>query len=306
MSSHRTDLHMKELWPILPADPTPMQHSRLLALPSEIRNMIYGFALTYEDGLASKGFPELGRATPKVRNGGPESLTMIHANPLKFVCRKLYYDTRGLVFHLNNTFTFRGFTTFTAFLPILSILRRYPVARINICADLSHINDLSLPECIFLRQRVVAALAHKSVYEVENFCIRNPMTNVYLYLPSFPSSLTQLVTHHRAILTVLRGESHSLERLEAMTNAIIDLDLAGVRETMIRVLAKLLESRLQLAGLKYRLPKNLRIAFLVESGRYMQWITCKHCQGLDRERVFECERCQRRITLLEEMLADGC
>ncbi|KAI4684042.1 hypothetical protein J4E81_009205 [Alternaria sp. BMP 2799] len=65
------------------------EHLGLLGLPRELRDMIYGYALTEQAGLVlTEPCPSRLRAADNPRGPDP--------NPLKFVCRQLYAETRGL------------------------------------------------------------------------------------------------------------------------------------------------------------------------------------------------------------------
>jgi hypothetical protein len=86
----------------------------LLNLPGELRNMIYGYALTDPKGLQyRRGNDHLGRFCNRTANavtpadgGAPADAGAPHdadheANQLQYVCHELRYETRGLGFRLN-------------------------------------------------------------------------------------------------------------------------------------------------------------------------------------------------------------
>ena len=90
------------------SDPSPPRNDRclLLELPRELRDLIYDFALTENGGLIKdENFdPNSGDATGRFRAAGDEAKR--DANQLKFVCRQLRAETKGLGLRLN-VLTFR-------------------------------------------------------------------------------------------------------------------------------------------------------------------------------------------------------
>ncbi|KAI4931143.1 hypothetical protein J4E85_003732 [Alternaria conjuncta] len=86
-------------------------HFRLLDLPRELRDMIYEYALTEKAGLVVlKSTPSRLRAADNPRGPDP--------NSLKFVCRQLYAETKGLGLRYNkltfpSSFSYELFDKFT-------------------------------------------------------------------------------------------------------------------------------------------------------------------------------------------------
>lgn len=75
-------------------------HFGLLGLPRELRDIIYEYALTEQAGLVlTEPSPSRVRAADNPRGPDP--------NPIKFVCRQLYAETRGLGLR-HNKITFPG------------------------------------------------------------------------------------------------------------------------------------------------------------------------------------------------------
>jgi hypothetical protein len=77
---------------------------RLLDLPRELRDMIYEFVLTKERGLIKES-----ARVPTARLYAAKDFTRRDPNQLKFVCRQMYDETRGLALRFNDL-TFRGHT----------------------------------------------------------------------------------------------------------------------------------------------------------------------------------------------------
>lgn len=72
--------------------------SRLLDLPREIRDMIYEYALTEDQGLLLVEHDDTQKSFRGCRPTDPST----ESNCLEYVCRQLYYETKGLGLGLNN------------------------------------------------------------------------------------------------------------------------------------------------------------------------------------------------------------
>jgi hypothetical protein len=72
--------------------------SRLLDLPREIRDMIYEYALTEDQGLLLVEHDDTQKSFRGCRPTDPST----ESNCLKYICRQLYYETKGLGLGLNN------------------------------------------------------------------------------------------------------------------------------------------------------------------------------------------------------------
>ncbi|KAI4953366.1 hypothetical protein J4E86_006909 [Alternaria arbusti] len=79
----------------------------LLDLPRELRNIIYEYALTEEDGLLVQEWPTMHPKAAGAKYG-------TDANQLKFTCRQLYTETTGLGLRYNKV-TFGGPCGFESF-----------------------------------------------------------------------------------------------------------------------------------------------------------------------------------------------
>jgi hypothetical protein len=72
--------------------------SRLLDLPRELRDMIYEYALTEDQGLLLVERDDTQKSFKGCRPTDPST----ESNCLKYVCRQLYYETKGLGLGLND------------------------------------------------------------------------------------------------------------------------------------------------------------------------------------------------------------
>jgi hypothetical protein len=83
-------------------DPSiPPSNSRCLffKLPAELRNEIYEYALTADDGLVCRSQDNKHFTYHALRDGGVEDTEF---NQIHYVCRQLQTETKGLVLYLNN------------------------------------------------------------------------------------------------------------------------------------------------------------------------------------------------------------
>ncbi|KAF1848573.1 uncharacterized protein K460DRAFT_353539 [Cucurbitaria berberidis CBS 394.84] len=86
-------------------------HFPLLALPRELRDIIYHYALSYDRGLAveiscNRAFEP--RTHMRILGQHDDCLTQTRADILKLVCAQLRDDTRGLIFKLNSEVDLHG------------------------------------------------------------------------------------------------------------------------------------------------------------------------------------------------------
>jgi hypothetical protein len=103
-----THTKKQRLHELLPAIAPKISRCRLLELPRELRDEIYKFALTYEEGLRvtknMKLFPAKLRPNAKGQGGA----ALVEANTIELTCRQIYTETGGLTMRLNDTFTFKS------------------------------------------------------------------------------------------------------------------------------------------------------------------------------------------------------
>ncbi|KAH6865291.1 hypothetical protein BKA58DRAFT_443343 [Alternaria rosae] len=87
--------------------PAAKMAKSLLDLPRELRDIIYGYTLTEEDGLLVQEWLTMHPKAAGAKYG-------TDANQLKFICRQLYTETTGLGLRYNKV-TFGGSCGFEAF-----------------------------------------------------------------------------------------------------------------------------------------------------------------------------------------------
>ncbi|KAF2135027.1 hypothetical protein P153DRAFT_380827 [Dothidotthia symphoricarpi CBS 119687] len=103
--------HYTRLCLVITSNMTSAPHhdsSLLLSLPRELRDTIYEYALTEDQELFKDAFfsPQEGSATGRFSTINNTTQNRDH-NQLKYVCRQLYTETRGLSLRFNDL-TFRG------------------------------------------------------------------------------------------------------------------------------------------------------------------------------------------------------
>jgi hypothetical protein len=81
------------------------QHSHLLSLPGELRNMIYGYVLTNPKGLQyRRGSDYVGRLYNPTADAGAPHDADHETNQCQYVCHELRHETRGIGFRLNELY----------------------------------------------------------------------------------------------------------------------------------------------------------------------------------------------------------
>ncbi|KAI4613932.1 hypothetical protein J4E80_006620 [Alternaria sp. BMP 0032] len=82
----------------------PSAPNRLLALPRELRDIIYEYALTEDEGLLLFERRTLGEpySSQRIFEGRRLTDPDVESNRLKYVCRQLYDETKGLGLGLND------------------------------------------------------------------------------------------------------------------------------------------------------------------------------------------------------------
>jgi len=101
----------------------------LLALPRELRDIIYEYALTEEGGLLLKD------TYPKSFRGYRPYEHWVESNRLKYVCRQLYHETKGLGLKLNDLAfrSYRQAKDFVAFLATCSAAQQQCIRKVTLC-----------------------------------------------------------------------------------------------------------------------------------------------------------------------------
>jgi len=111
----------------------PSAPNRLLALPRELRDIIYEYALTEDRGLL------LIETHPKSFRGHRLYEHWVESNRFKYVCRKLYHETKGLGLKLNDVAvrSDRQVEDFVTFLATCSADHQQDIRQVTLCADVS-------------------------------------------------------------------------------------------------------------------------------------------------------------------------
>ena len=107
--------------------------SRLLDLPREIRDMIYEYALTEDQGLLLVEHDDTQKSFRGCRPTDPGT----KSNCLKYVCRQLYYETKGLDLGLNDLTIRSEFgeqtEDFITFLGTCSVGQQQCIRKVTLC-----------------------------------------------------------------------------------------------------------------------------------------------------------------------------
>ncbi|KAI4645615.1 uncharacterized protein J4E79_010793 [Alternaria viburni] len=115
----------------------PSAPNRLLALPRELRDIIYegNYALTEDRGLL------MIETHPKSFRGHRLYEHWVESNRLKYVCRQLYHETKGLGLKHNDVAvrSDRQVEDFVTFLATCSADQQKYIRQVTLCADVSSI-----------------------------------------------------------------------------------------------------------------------------------------------------------------------
>ena len=111
--------------------------NRLLDLPRELRDMIYEYALTEDQGLLLVERDDTQKSFRGCRPTDPST----ESNCLKYVCRQLYYETKGLGLGLNDLtircrHEFREqIEDFITFLATCSVGQQQCIRKVTLCTS---------------------------------------------------------------------------------------------------------------------------------------------------------------------------
>lgn len=156
------------------------QPSRLLALPREIRDIIYEYALTEVDGLVIIETSNQKTSTSKFKLCyGDEKYE--EANQMKFACRQLHVETRGLGLKLNKLRFMSNchMMSFRRFLSTCSIKQQQSLRRITLSFRYGYL-------------RTHYALITTIRPNLLAFCTANPQCEMIIRLKSYYTSKSLL------------------------------------------------------------------------------------------------------------------
>lgn len=143
-----------------------------LQIPAELRNLIYEYSLTEEHGVQctidkDPTIPPKLLRLGQSKNGDLEP----EANQLKYVCRKLYHETKGLTLQYNEL-TFRGTEDFERFLQVCAPTWKTCLRNINI---------IEKPEFgQGLNDGILYMLAQSTSQPLYAFCLQYPAARVII------------------------------------------------------------------------------------------------------------------------------
>ncbi|KAH6865292.1 hypothetical protein BKA58DRAFT_242468 [Alternaria rosae] len=114
----------------------PSAPIRLLALPRELCDIIYEYALTENEGLVMVERHRPNDTGPKSFKGCRPSEPSVESNRLKYVCRQLYQETKGLKLGLNDLtiHSEREVENFAAFLHTCSVDQEQCIREVTLCS----------------------------------------------------------------------------------------------------------------------------------------------------------------------------
>lgn len=135
---------------------TPGRQSRFLALPGELRNSIIEYTLIEKEGLLIERRTCIEPSPSRVFVGFQNLPEPKESNQVKYACRQLYNETRGLGLRLNDTAfrsscTERGIDKFMTFLSSCSPRQRESLKTITIWENHGWENQVGKAEsCAFV------------------------------------------------------------------------------------------------------------------------------------------------------------
>ena len=154
----------------------PPNPSRLLNLPGELRNVIFEYALSEASGLLLVEIDD--PPSPKRFMGCRHNDKNEEANQLKYVCRQLHAETRGLGLKLNelSVKSEDHILAFQRFLETCSSKQRQQIRQVSLVVNF----EFGGLNCT-IRELLQSSLVQ--------FCIMHPRCNVTIRLSNFNSAL---------------------------------------------------------------------------------------------------------------------
>ncbi|KAI4705101.1 hypothetical protein J4E89_009395 [Alternaria sp. Ai002NY15] len=149
----------------------PSAPNRLLALPRELRDHIYEYALTEDEGLLLFERHRINDTDLKSFKGCRPSEPGVESNQLKYACRQLYQETKGLGLGLNDlamdpTLGTKGFV---AFLDTCSARQQQCIRKVTLSDG-------------FLRGNKYKYSWDGAMYTLEPLCASHPWIMIHLYV----------------------------------------------------------------------------------------------------------------------------
>jgi hypothetical protein len=171
-----------------PAIAPKISRCRLLELPRELRDEIYKFALTYEEGLRVTKNMKLFPAKLRLNAKGQGEAALVEANMIELTCRQIYTETRGLTMRLNDTFIFKssaadeyGLPKFLEFAWKFQSTRCTP-KRIDIYPDFTSATHRHSLNFVRLHDDLTEVFAAPQQPFLRDFCEKHSDTVVLLHL----------------------------------------------------------------------------------------------------------------------------
>ncbi|KAF2785907.1 hypothetical protein K505DRAFT_261048 [Melanomma pulvis-pyrius CBS 109.77] len=198
-----------------------MDTSLLFRLPQELRDQIYEYVLHQSPGVlyqsseeGADNFYRRTMARPRrsfinwlrshwsrsrlvERARGPEN------NQLKYVCRRLYYETRGMDLRCN-WIVFRDSASLSAVQQSVLLFRR--------CSLLRRFVIMSSPESF------TAEYGQLNLSELIGYCTADPAVMVRVHIPYWSQANPNFVFLGLAYLFTLRGDASLITRLAQSTS----------------------------------------------------------------------------------------
>jgi hypothetical protein len=173
-------------------------------LPAELRNEIYEYALTADDGLVCRSQDNKHFTYHALRDGGVEDTEF---NQIHYVCRQLHTETKGLVLYLNNNViifkcdvamtsveddfilldTTNGLTCAEHFLQQCAPTLHPHLERLTVCAS----DTLFYPNSGRYVKDITEVIADNAI--LLQFCRANPQVTI---LVRFSGAMEDGVRHH--------------------------------------------------------------------------------------------------------------
>ena len=163
--------------PLATGDSAPLSApNRLLALPRELRDKIYEYALAEDEGLL------LIETHPKSFRGHRLYEHWVESNRLKYVCRQLYHETKGLGLGLNDLAmrSERQVESFVAFLDTCSASQQQCIRKVTLTDRM-------------MRRKTYMSSWDWDVEALRPYGASNPCMTIHLYVNSL--SCTESAVH---------------------------------------------------------------------------------------------------------------